>query len=387
MPFTENGVSTAGRGRLTDGLTRDIITSIAKLKAFPVIALGSVCALSERGIDPQKAGLTLGVEYVASGDVALVGGRAVVSTELIDVESARIVWSERFDVETCDLSSTLSEIGTAIVSGIASQIELAERDHALLKSPTSLSAWEMYHRGLWHMYRFTKEENARACHFFVSAIKLDPTFARAHSGLSFTHWQSAFQGWDNFDRRTELAYDAAGQSLLADGQSPDSHLAMGRALWLMRNHDESLNELSKAVALSPHLALAHYAIAFVQSQSGDPSAAIEAADQSRRLSPYDPMLFGMLGARAISHVRLGQHEEAAEWAVRAATQPNAHTGILAIAANSLGLAGRLKEGHVFAARIHARQPGYSFRNFVNSFRFDSDGKELFRKGAKAVGIE
>ena len=51
----------------------------------------------------------------------------------------------------------------------------------------------------------------------------------------------------------------------------------------------------------------------------------------------------MLGARAMALVRLGRFEEAADWGIKAAARPNAHAHILAIAALSLALAGRLDE--------------------------------------------
>ena len=89
----------------------------------------------------------------------------------------------------------LHEIGDSIVASIASEIETLERNRAILKPPNSLDAWEAYHRGLWHMYRFNKAENEQAKHLFEMALGLDPTFARAYAGLSFTHWQNAFQGW------------------------------------------------------------------------------------------------------------------------------------------------------------------------------------------------
>jgi hypothetical protein len=73
--------------------------------------------------------------------------------------------------------------------------------------------------------------------------------------------------------------------------------------------------------LSPNFALGHYTLAFVHSQAGDPHAAIAASDHSRRLSPFDPLLFGMLGARAMALVRLGRFEEAAEWGVEGRSSP------------------------------------------------------------------
>ena len=86
----------------------------------------------------------------------------------------------------------LDELGNRIVAAIAGEIEQVERNRAVLKPPSSLDAWEAYHRGLWHMYRFNAADNEQAHHFFAMAVRLDPTFARAYAGLSFTHFQNAF---------------------------------------------------------------------------------------------------------------------------------------------------------------------------------------------------
>src|SRR3989440_9707697 len=110
----------------------------------------------------------------------------------------------------------LDETGTRTVASIASEVETMERTRAILNPPSSLDAWEAHHRGLWHMYRFDRDENERARHFFEVAVRLDPTFARAYAGLSFTHFQSAFQGWAERGDAVDRAFAAAGQSLMAD---------------------------------------------------------------------------------------------------------------------------------------------------------------------------
>ena len=387
MPFHEEADSAGIRGGLADGLTHDIITRLAKLRDFFVIARGSVFALAERNIGPEDAGRRLNVDYVASGSVRYGAGRVIVVVELIEVRTARIVWAEAFDHKLDDTFMVLDEIGNSIVSSISTEIEMVERNQAILKAPNSLNAWEAYHRGLWHMYRFTRTENELAQHFFGMAVRLDPTFARAHAGLSFTHWQNAFQRWGNREQESDRAFETAGQSLLVDDHNPAAHWAMGRALWLRGRQDESLNELEKAVDLSPNFALGHYALSFVQSQSGDPLAAIGSSDHSRHLSPFDPLLFGMLGARAMAHVRLGQFDEAAEWALKAAARPNAHAIILAIAAHCLALAGRLDEAHAFAASIRKLLPQYCADDFIGTFRFTPDAAALFRQGAKRIGLD
>jgi tetratricopeptide (TPR) repeat protein len=218
------------------------------------------------------------------------------------------------------------------------------------------------------------------------AARLDPAFARAYAGLSFTHFQNAFQRWAERERETDRAFETAGQSLFVDDRDPAAHWAMGRALWLRDHQEQSLVELERAVDLSPNFALGHYTLAFVHSQSGDPRAAIGSSDHSRRLSPFDPLMFGMLGVRAMAHVRLGQFEEAADWAVKAAARPNAHVHIQGIAAHCLALAGRLEEARAFAALIHRTLPQYRVDDFLAAFRFSPDAAVLFRKGARRIGI-
>ncbi|CAG1008964.1 hypothetical protein BURK1_03598 [Burkholderiales bacterium] len=386
MPFVDSDGSTGARGGAADALAHDVITRLAKLRSLFVIAQGTVFALHERRVGPEEAGRMLDVDYVASGTVRRQGKRLTVSVELTETRTARIAWTEVFDHSSDDAFVVLDEIGNRIVASIASEIEAIERNRAILKPPNSLDAWEAHHRGLWHMYRFNRTDNELARHFFETAVQLDPTFARAYAGLSFTHFQNAFQGWAERAPEIDRAYGAAGQSLMADDRDPAAHWAMGRALWLRGRHDQSVVELEQAIDLSPNFALGHYTLAFVNSQAGDPRAAISSSDHSRHLSPFDPLLFGMLGSRAMALVRLGQFDEAAQWAVKAAARPNAHPHILAIAAFSLALAGSLDEARTHATAIRRTLPRYGVSDFLGAFQFDPHGAALFRAGARRVGM-
>ncbi len=389
MPFIDRSAHAhaGARGGPADGLAHDIITRLAKLRSLFVIAQGTVFALDQRRIGPEEAGRTLNVDYVVSGSLRRDAQRIAVDVELAETRTARIVWAHTFDHALDDAFLALDEIGNRIVASIDSEIEMAERNRAVLKAPTSLDAWEAHHRGLWHMYRFNRADNEQARHFFEMAVRLDPTFARAHAGLSFTHWQNAFQHWGEREPETDRAYAAAGQSLIADDRDPAAHWAMGRALWLRGRQEQSLVELECAVDLSPNFALGHYTLAFVHSQSGDPEAAIASSDHSRHLSPFDPLLFGMLGARAMALVRLGRFEEAADWAVKAAARPNAHAHILAIAALCLTMAGRLPEAQGFVVVLRKAVPRYRIDDFLAAFSFSADAQPLFRQAARRIGID
>ena len=387
MPFVDWSSTPVERGGAADALAHDVIARLAKLRSMFVIGQGSVFALHERRVGPEEAGRMLNVDYVVSGSVRMLDQRLTVRVELAETRTARVVWAEVFDRTPDDAFRVLDEIGNRIVASLATEIETIERNRAILKPPNSLDAWEAHHRGLWHMYRFTKADNARARHFFETAVRLDPTFARAYAGLSFTHFQDAFQGWGKREPEVERAYAAAGQSLAVDDRDPTAHWAMGRALWLLRRHEPSVVELQCATDLSPNFALGHYALAFVQSQAGDPQAAIAASDYSRSLSPFDPLLFGMLGARAMALVRLGRFEEAASWAIKAAARPNAHPHIYGIAAFSLALAGSTDEARRYAQTIRKMSPRYRASDFLGAFHFDDEGAARFTEGARRISMD
>ena len=385
MPFTDRTPGVALRGGLGDGMARDIITRLAKLRSMFVIAEGTMFALAERRIDSEDAGRRLDVDYVVSGSLRREpDGRLCVSVQLAGTRSAQVVWADEFRGRLDDTFAVLDEIGNRIVTSVANQIELAERNRAILKNPNSLNAWEAHHRGLWHMVRFNREDNEQARHFFQTAVRLDPTFARPHAGLSFTYFQDAFQHWHERGTAIEQAYAAAADGVMADESDPASRWALGRALWLKDRQGEAVSEVNAAIELSPNFAMGHYTLAFMHAQSGDPQMAIDEADQARTLSPLDPMLFAMLASRAMALMRLGRYEEAADWAVRSAARPNAHDHIRAIAMYCLALAGRTQEAKEFAATIRRSQAGYGLDAFIKAFRLGPDLEVLVRKASRVI---
>jgi TolB-like protein len=389
MPFVDGlSIGPAGPSRIADGLTDDVITRLAKLRALFVIARGTAYALGQSGVGPLEAGRILDADYVASGSVRLRAGRLSVLIELAETRSASIVWADSMDVDAADTFSMIDDVVDLIVSAIAGEIEVEECHRALLAPPASLDAWQAYHRGLWHMYRFNGADNVHAGRYFRDALTLDPMFARAYAGLSFTHFQNAFLSLTpDRSRQIELALETAGQSLGADDRDPAAHWAMGRALWLNGRERESFGELQRSLDLSPNFAVGHYTMGFVHSQSGDPRLAIDATGLSCRLSPFDPLQFAMFATRALAHVRLGEPEEAVAWALKASRCPNAHAHILAIAVECLSLVNRRDEARRLAARIRERTPEYNVGDLLRAFHFDRDTETLFHRNARTIGFD
>jgi DNA-binding SARP family transcriptional activator/TolB-like protein len=382
MPFTAAAPESVADA---DGVTSDIIFGLAKLRSIGVIARGTAFLL--RSQTPKAAAALVNAPYVASGHLRRDGKRYLVSVELIDPKSGRILWADEFSCNAVDSFSAPPLLTARVVAGLDAEIHIIERNRALVVPPASLDAWQTYHQGLNHMYGFTSDSNREAQQFFARAIALDPTFSRSYAGLSFTHFQNAFhlQARDA-DREIALAFETAGQALQADPGDPAAHCAMGRALWLQHKHDSAVGELNHSVRLSPNYAFAHYSLAFVQAQTGDPARAIDAADIAAHLSPLDPMMFGTHRVRTFALLRLGKVKEAADCASLVGQHAGDHVHAHAVAALTLAAAGRIVEARAVRRRISALRPDYNFTQFKEALHMLDDLKEIYQRAARVVQI-
>lgn len=386
LPFDTLGEPAEGGG-LADGLAHDILARLARLRPLFVIARGSSFRFRGPGVDPRTVGRSLGVRYLVAGSVRQHGGRLRLTVDLVEAESGAILWGDTLDRRLDDLFAVLEELAGRVVAALETEVEAAEVRRALALPAGSLDAWSAYHRGLWHMFRFTRDANETARGFFQRALRLDPRCARAMAGLSFTHFQDAFLHRTGDRDEADRAHRLAEQSVALDERDPTTHWVLGRALWLLKRREEAVEELESAVAINPNFALGHYSIAFVQAQGGDARAALRAAELAQRLSPFDPLLFGMLGARALAHMDLGDFAEAAVWGERAARRPNAHVHIQAIAAFSVALAGRLEDARGYVRRIRVAVPAYRCADFIAGFRTLRPAlAERIRGAGPAIGI-
>ena len=388
MPFVDRSSEADRRGGVADAIAHDVIVRLAKLRSMFVIAQGSTFALRDRGIGPEEAGRMLNVDYVVSGAARRAGRRLTVNVDLIETRTARIIWADVFDDTISDTLDVLDEIGDRIVASVAHEIEMVERNRAILKPPASLDAWEAHHRGLWHMYRFSKTDNERARQFFSQAVELDPTFARAYAGLSFAHFQNAFLGLEELRPGDRTRLRRRRQE--PDGRRSRSGGALGHgtrvvaarrpgavpspnssAPWTFRRTSPRPTTRWLSCIRSPAIRMPRFPSRITRASSR-PSI--------RCCSPCS-------ASRAMSLARLGEYDEAAEWAIKAAARPNAHQHIMAIAALILGLAGRVDEADIYKAKIRERVSNYAMADFLAAFRYSPDATAMFKRAGALVGIK
>ena len=322
LPF-RNLADTIPYDTLADGLAHELITELARLRWLFIIARGSSFRFRGPDLDVREIGRVLGVRYCLSGDIEVGGKRLAVMTELADTRTGEIVWGERYAGYVDDIHAVRGEIRSRILTSLEIQIPLHEAAGARLISSDNLDAWSAYHLGLQHMYRYNRKDNAAAAELFGRAIEQDPGFARAHAGLSFVHFQTAFmRQTDDIASEVALARSCAQRGLEIDPLDPFVNFTMGRSYWLETDLESARSWLERATSLCPNYAQGMYALAWTNTIAGAELDGRDQIDQAMRLSPLDPLYYAMLGARGFTHIARGEYAEATVWTER--SKPHDH---------------------------------------------------------------
>jgi len=348
----------------SDGISEDLITAMSRIRWLFVIARNSTFTYKGKATDMKQVGRELGVRYVLEGSVRRAGNRVRITAQLIDATTGGHVWAERFDRELADVFTVQDEITERIAATIEPELARAEVERSRRKPPDSLDAWDLYQRGLWHVWQVNAKDNSIARELFERAIALDPGFSPFHSAFALSRlYDHTLAYRPRSERSVEGALEAARRAVGLDDKDAAAHGILGRSYTVLGDHDSGIAELRKAVQLNPSLALAHYGLGMALVLSGRSPEAIAEFDAAQRLSPHDPFLWMFAMWRAWAHLALGDSERAVEDASLSARQPKAPFPTWGTLASALGTAGRIEEARAALAKVLELEPRFSSPQF------------------------
>jgi TolB-like protein len=350
LPFDTLGDRKLDHRIFADGLSHDLITCLGRSRWLFVVARGSAFMFRGSGHPASDVAAKLGVRYVVQGSVIFSGSRIRVNAALADADSGKEIWSEILQGDAGDIFSIQEEISTAIVAAVE-------------------VAWAAYHRGWWHLNCFAADSCDQGEHFFRRSLQMDPEFARAHAGLSCVYWLRAFlevSADRNGDIERSLEYAQTSVSL--DRRDPLTHWALGRALHLCKKFEQSVQAFELSNELNPNFAFGQFAQAFAMMHLGKNELSNQIIAKARRLSPYDPMCYAMLGVQAINHALLGDYDRAADISVRGASLQAWRCQMFpVIAAVCNVLADRKNTANDHYQQLLQERPGYRADDYFRAF--------------------
>jgi tetratricopeptide (TPR) repeat protein len=303
----------------------------------------------------------LGVRYVLEGSVRKAGNRVRVTAQLIDATTGNHIWAERYERELDDIFALQDEIAETIVASVEPELGSVERDRARRKPPENLDAWDLYQRGLWHVFDDVNRDSlAEAKQLFQRACEFDPGFAAAHAELAYTHVAEIIRGLSDDPKASlEQAAAAAERAVALDPRDPAARVALGRVLIFRHSHERAIAEMEAALALNAGFDRAHYGLGMALLYGGRPEESIPQFETGIRLSPRSPVLWAYWMMLGLAYINLEKYREATASFEKAVQQPNAAFMVFVHAASTLAHLGRIDEARALLAEAKTRKPGFS----------------------------
>jgi TolB-like protein len=291
-----------------DGLTEELITTLAQLQGLRVIALTSVLPYKSAPRPIAQIGAELGVGSVLDGSVRKAGDQLRITVQLVDVASQSHAWAGTYDRKLDSIFAVQTEVATRIAEALKVTLGRGEVRRLTERPVASSESYLAYLRGRTLLDSRSMDDLHKAKEEFERAVSLDSKNAAAYSGLSDVvrlvgsrTRSSPLEDWDEESRRY------AERAVELDPNLAEAHTSLGYSLWSDYRYAEAEKEFKLATSLSPSYAAAH------QWYGGllmDEARTEESRDQLALAVEADPRSVAILAQIAWHHIMLRRLDSA-----------------------------------------------------------------------------
>jgi adenylate cyclase len=345
-----------------DGLTEDIITELSRFHDLLVISRNSTFVYKGKAVKVQEVAREFGVDYVLEGSVRKAGGRIRVTVQLIDAETDRHIWAERYDRELEDIFAIQDEITRAIVATLQGRVEAATHDRAKRKPTDNMIAYECVLTAKVLHHRSTRSDNEQAQRLLDRALALDPNYAHAHAWKACVLGQTWVYDWCA-DRDATFQQVAAELelALALDDNDSDVHRILAAVNLNRDDHDKAAYHQERALTLNPNYDLVAVQQGELLTWLGRPEEGIDWIKKAMRLNPYHPERFWSHLGRACYCAE--KYAEAAEAFSRLTRPDHTHHAFLAATFAQMG---NSVAAAAHAAEVLKREPQFSVAAYLGT---------------------
>jgi adenylate cyclase len=361
LPFT-NLSGDREQEYFSDGLTDDLISSLARLPGLFVIARTSAFTYKGRAMKVQDISREIGVRFVLDGSVRRAANRVRVTAQLVDATTGGHLWAERYDRPMKDIFALQDEIVRRIVTTLNLQLSLWDKYGLLVTKRTdNLEAYDDFLRGLEYAQSANKAGNEQARRLYQKAIEVDPNYSDAFASLAFTYLLDWAWQWSQDSRDLDRALELGRHATALDDTQSLAHALLGATYLFKRQHGQALAEGQRAIDLDPNFAPAYLWMAETLTYSGKPAEAVGLAQKAMRLDPRNQDSYLVEIGRAYNE--MGRYVEAVPVLKRHLSRcPNGLAGHASLVYAYVEL-GREADGRAEVAEIVRVSPDASVEGF------------------------
>jgi TolB-like protein/tetratricopeptide (TPR) repeat protein len=278
------------------GFAEDLVACLTRFGDLRVVA-----AESPRDASGDEAPDRLPREWeldaVLSGSVRRDADRIRVTTRLVSVADGATLWSERFDAPLADVFDVRDDIAASVAGTLVVQLEDLQLDRARRGPRPQVAAYDLWLRGMSCLHQASLEGDAEARPYFEQALGIDARFARAHAGLSLSHFNEwSCQAWHLWDESADNAYSHATKAAALDESDAMVQAVLARVCRYRHEHDRADAYARRALTLNPNDSKVLVQVAIATLFGGRPAEALTLAEKAMRFDPlHAPWFEGIAG--------------------------------------------------------------------------------------------
>jgi tetratricopeptide (TPR) repeat protein len=220
------------------------------------------------------------------------------------------------------------------------------------------------------------------------ATAIDPNYGQALGVLASSHTFGAHMGWEDMAAVMPIAERAALAAILADGEDPWAHFALGCVYLFARRFDDAVAEFELALQLNPNFSLAQGYYGLTLSYCGRWEEGDLAAQRALRLSPRDPFSAIYCGIGSYAQFNGGNYEEAMRLAREAIRQRGDFVGAHRVLTAAAGMAGKSAIANAALQELRRAQPNVSLAWVAQQMPIQHDAdREHYLQGLRRAGLD
>jgi TolB-like protein/DNA-binding winged helix-turn-helix (wHTH) protein/Tfp pilus assembly protein PilF len=309
LPF-ENLSNDPNQDYLSDGITDDLITDLARADSVRVIARQSSYHFKNNPANLEDVARKLNVLYIVEGSVRKSGNRIRVNVQLSNTDKGESIWAERFDIDVNDIFKLQDNITNDVMNAMVGPFSSKQPKLVESRGTKNFDAYDMFLIGQLYIKTRSKQGYEQSMNAYRRAIEIDPNYARAYGAMAVTLTRGYRYQWSDLSlvEARERALELANKAVELNPSSPQIYWSLGYVHLHRREYDAAENAAKKSVALSPNYADGYALLANIVNWRGKAMDAEKYIKKAITLNPY--YSFQYPSTLGLAYYNLGRYEEA-----------------------------------------------------------------------------
>lgn len=280
-------INTANRDQLYEiGVADSLILKLSSMKGFVVRPLSATRKYADVEQDPLAVGKEQQVDFVLASNYQLAGGKIKVTSQLVNVANGQIEGTYQSEQDTANVFMMQDAIAGEVGNKLLARFATTSSGPTARRGTNNEEAYRLYLQGRKLTYNRTGAAARKAVDYFEQAIKLDPNYALAYSGMAHAFITSGNLGGSLPRVEYEKAKEAVTKALELDDNLAEGYAVSGELKFTYEwDFAGAEKDLLRAVGLEPNSDLAHERYAFYLAVRGRFDEAIAEAKTAQEINP------------------------------------------------------------------------------------------------------